>query len=179
MGLIYEATNLINHKRYIGQTIQTLEERKGTHEYDAVNRQRDFVFYRAIRKYGFNNFQWRIIGYCKTKKQLDKAEIACIEFYQSNNPIYGYNSTIGGTGGAIRSGMKCSDSMKRKIGEANRGRIVGEAEREMKRQQMLGTKLSEETKRRMSEARKGQKRSEESKQKMREAQRLRRLREQQ
>lgn len=31
MGIIYQCTNLVNNKVYIGQTIRTLEERKKEH----------------------------------------------------------------------------------------------------------------------------------------------------
>lgn len=40
----------------------------------------------------------RILGYCETFKELNKSEKTCIEFYQSNNKLYGYNITNGGQG---------------------------------------------------------------------------------
>jgi len=157
--IIYEAINFTNHKRYIGQTTQTLEQRIGEHVYDAFNRQsrEHFIFYRALRKYGKDNFKWRVIGYCRTKRQLDTAERACISFYLSNNPIYGYNNTEGGTGGAIRKGMKNSEEHKLKIGASMKKVVIGPERREIQRQRMSGKKLSEETKKRMSESHKGQK----------------------
>jgi group I intron endonuclease len=176
MGIIYEALNLTNHKRYICQTIRTLDERIEAHYYDAKRPHRKhFVFYRAIRKYGPDNFRWRVIGNCKTKRQLDEAERACIDLYCTNNKLYGYNNTPGGTGGAIRKGMKASKVTKKKMSESAKKRKISDEYRESARRSMLGRKLSIETRRKMSEARKGKqnalghRHSEETKRKMSEA----------
>jgi group I intron endonuclease len=97
-GLIYKVTNIQNRKVYIGKTTKSLEYRKRTHE-TSSNRKDGFIFQHALKKYGFKNFKWEILGYCKTKEKLDKAEIECIWFFQSQNRYYGYNIHCGGTGG--------------------------------------------------------------------------------
>ena len=59
-GIIYKATNLINNKVYIGQTIRRLEERIYYHYYRAEH-ELEIIhthFINAIRKYGKENFQW-------------------------------------------------------------------------------------------------------------------------
>ena len=85
--LIYKITNKINNKCYIGQTIKTAEERWkehqthafGTHEND-VNK----TLYKAIRKYGLENFTFEVLqDNIETYEQLDKAEIYWIDFYNS------------------------------------------------------------------------------------------------
>jgi group I intron endonuclease len=96
-GLIYKVTNLMNRKVYIGQTIQGLEKRKKEHlkNYKKHNK---IYLYKAFKKYRIYNFKWEIVGYCNSKEELNESEIICIEFYQSNNKIYGYNLTKGGGG---------------------------------------------------------------------------------
>ena len=96
--LIYKITNKINNKCYIGQTVKTVEERWkehqthafGTHEND-VNK----TLYKAIRKYGLENFECEILqDGIETFEQLDKAEIYWIDYY--NSFLKGYNETFGG-----------------------------------------------------------------------------------
>ena len=60
MGIIYQCTNLVNNKIYIGQTIRTLEERKKEHLKKAIND--GTYFHNAILKYSKENFQWSILG---------------------------------------------------------------------------------------------------------------------
>lgn len=52
--IVYKATNNINNKVYIGITTKTLEHRKSIHKKDSKTK--DTYFYKAIRKYGFENF---------------------------------------------------------------------------------------------------------------------------
>ena len=68
---------------------------------------------------------------------LDELEIKYIDYYKKNN--LSYNMLLGGGG---RRGFKMSDNAKKIIAEKNR-------------QHMLGTKHSDETKRKMSETRSG------------------------
>ena len=87
--LIYKITNKINNKCYIGQTVKTVEERWkehqkhafGTHEND-VNK----TLYKAIRKYGLENFECEILqDGIETFEQLDKAEIYWIDYYKTRS----------------------------------------------------------------------------------------------
>ncbi|MEQ6355291.1 GIY-YIG nuclease family protein [Lysinibacillus sp. M3] len=99
-GVIYKATNLINGKIYIGQTIQEFRVRKLKHLNDARNN-RTSVFHKAIRKYGDNNFNWEIIDYASTIDELDDKEIYWIKYYNSyvnDKNANGYNMKIGGEG---------------------------------------------------------------------------------
>lgn len=109
-GYIYSAKCLITNKYYIGQTIQRPKSRWDRHKYDALNYKdwNDFgeikygrKFYNAIRKYGWNNFEFKIIKTCNncTDDTLDMQEIFWISFYDSFNN--GYNSTKGGKHGII------------------------------------------------------------------------------
>lgn len=92
-GVIYMHRNLINNKVYIGQTIQKPEYRwrnKGKGYKDSS------LFYKAIQKYGWENFQHTILEDSIPQKQLNQREKYYIMLYQSNNRDYGYNLTPGG-----------------------------------------------------------------------------------
>ena len=96
--LIYKITNKINNKCYIGQTIKTGKQRWKEHKQRAFGNHKSEQrksLYRAIRKYGVENFSFEIIqDNIQTLEQLDKAEIYWIDYY--NSFIKGYNETFGG-----------------------------------------------------------------------------------
>lgn len=116
-GIIYLASNLITGKRYVGQTIKTLEERKAKHlqnsQTDLNNR-----FYQAIRKHGIDSFEWEVLEEVE-QKNLDEREIYWIKEF---NTLYeGYNMTIGG---GTLYGHKHTEETKKKIGESLKGRSM-------------------------------------------------------
>ena len=95
---IYKITNKINGKCYIGQTIKLPEARWREHQQHAfgshINDQNK-VLYKAIRKYGLENFSFEVVqDNIQTHEELDKAEIYWINYY--NSFLRGYNSTFGG-----------------------------------------------------------------------------------
>lgn len=101
MGIIYSITNLINNKMYIGQTARTWQERWKDHldYYRDLNIQRPL--YRAMRKYGIENFSFSIIENCPDEK-LDEREQYWINEKQTwiaEYPDKGYNLTQGGSNG--------------------------------------------------------------------------------
>jgi len=59
--IIYKATNKINGKCYIGQTVKTLARRKCDHLCRLRKGDRDHKFYLALRKYGQENFEWETL----------------------------------------------------------------------------------------------------------------------
>lgn len=99
MGYIYLVTNLINNKKYVGQTTLTIEERWSQHIYDAIFKYDDFYFHKAIRKYKKENFKIEKVCEC-LNSELDDKEIYYIDFFKTYY-IYnqGYNLTRGGCGG--------------------------------------------------------------------------------
>lgn len=90
---IYKIENLINHKIYIGQSVE-IEKRWQKH----LSAKDDFVIHRALHKYGKENFSFQIIEECNLL-DLDKKEKYWITYYNSLVPN-GYNMIQGGNNGA-------------------------------------------------------------------------------
>ena len=137
-GIIYVAENTVNGKRYVGQTIRKFEERQAQHKKDSEVC--DYKFYRAIRKYGWDNFNWAVIvegvESVESLNRLEQYWIKELDTFKN-----GYNSTTGGEGCIV------SAETKKKISE----RLKGE------KHPNYGKHLSEETKKKMSESQKGEK----------------------
>lgn len=92
---IYKIENLINAKKYIGQSI-CISDRWKQHKADGFNAKSECYerpLYRAFRKYGLKNFSFEIIELCNSE-ELNEREIYWIKFYDSFNS--GYNLTPGG-----------------------------------------------------------------------------------
>lgn len=94
MAYIYQITNDINGKIYIGKTEFSLEKRWKEHCDDAYKDSKEKrPLYAAIRKYGIDNFHIDLI---EETDNPEEREIFWIEQKQSFK--YGYNATIGGDG---------------------------------------------------------------------------------
>ena len=88
IGVIYKATSKINGKIYIGQS-KNFKKRKLAHLGYARRNKDKLVFHVAIRKYGQENFEWKIIDETDINK-LDSLEEHYINYYNSLCPN-GYN----------------------------------------------------------------------------------------
>jgi group I intron endonuclease len=122
IGIIYKATNTINGKSYIGQTITTLSKRRTDHKTRANTRRFTVSgIYPAIIKYGWDNFTWEILCNCYSKDELNEMEFHYIIQYDTYNN--GYNLTFGGEGGA--SGYKLSNATKEKMSKLKEGMYLG------------------------------------------------------
>lgn len=92
--LIYMATNIVNGKKYIGQTTYSLEYRKAQHIQES-KRDEGFEFHAAIRKYGVDSFIWEILeDNILDRDTLNRKESYWIGIHDSYNS--GYNMTQGG-----------------------------------------------------------------------------------
>ena len=91
---IYMYTNRINGKVYVGQTRRTLKLRAGSN--GAMYRPCT-VFYRAIVKYGWENFEPTILAGGLSKEEANELEKYYISKYDSCNHDCGYNISNGGS----------------------------------------------------------------------------------
>lgn len=96
MPYIYKITNKINDKCYIGKTERTIEIRWREHLKNIYSlNEYDKPLYRAIRKYGIENFYIEKIEEVDASI-LNERESYWIEYFQSFKK--GYNATSGGDG---------------------------------------------------------------------------------
>ena len=143
-GIIYEVKNKVNGKKYIGQTKNTLTNRKYSHL--AIVRRGNYnyksIFYDAIKKYGENNFVWKEIDNAYSKDELNKKEIYYIkEFDTVNN---GYNIVKGGNGGDICS--EFSEKRKKEIQEKRRKSFFDNPEKMKKFSKALSKSMKQNKK---------------------------------
>lgn len=94
MAYIYQITNNINGKIYIGKTERSIQERWSEHCREYIKeRCESRPLYRAMRKYGISNFSIELLE--ETDKPEER-EVFWIE--QKGSFKYGYNATLGGDG---------------------------------------------------------------------------------
>ena len=97
VGYIYKYENLVNHKVYIGQTID-LVMRQYSHKSKALTTKNKF--YNAVRKYGWDSFNFSVIAQVEAEdiKELSTLLDSLEEQYiwQYDSFKNGYNSTTGG-----------------------------------------------------------------------------------
>jgi len=98
---IYKYTNLVdaNHKIYVGQCFN-IEQRKRAHKSAAKkNSEACPLFYRALRKYGYESFSFEILEEIVTDQAgIDEREIFWIKELDATNNDVGYNLSGGGFG---------------------------------------------------------------------------------
>lgn len=95
MGCIYIVTNKVNGKRYIGQTVRKMHQRKREHLNDAVNGS-TVALHKAIRKYGEDSFLWDVVHDNVPNHDMNELEQFLIFKLKTNKRMFGYNMTIGG-----------------------------------------------------------------------------------
>ena len=193
---VYQITNKINNKKYIGQHAGSDLQKYWQHNvYRATAGFRGKpALYRAVCKYGVENFEIKPLIIVGTKEWMDYYEIGLIKILDTTNLNKGYNITAGGGGNfgfrpdeetkakmaASHMGLKMPKSHSLKLSERNKGNKYA-AGRKMTKENFdklmaanIGAKRSDEARQHMSEAHKGKKLSEETKQRMRSAQQRRR-----
>ena len=96
MYCIYQITNKINGKRYIGQHMYEDESNPmGKYKGSGLNLRR------AYKKYGIGNFETEILY----KRVRDKATIDAMEIWAIEKYSPEYNIAKGGSGGDTYSGL--------------------------------------------------------------------------
>ncbi len=187
---IYKITNRINNKIYIGQSINC-EKRFNEHKSSEHNKH----LKRAYDKYGLENFSFEVLEETE-ESLLNERETYYIEFFNSINPKIGYNKRAGGDKpyysdemkaklkekrwGSDEQHRKARDRMSDPILDAARRKAIKDAWANKSEEEKalhiekstaphIGSHLSEETRKKMSEShkeewksRKNRKRSEAS-----------------
>lgn len=134
---IYETTNNINNKKYIGK------------HYGEINDSylgSGILIKKAIKKYGSNNFTKKILFISKDEQENCEKEKYYIQYYNAIQSEQYYNIASGGQGGYVLAGrtpeekkkvyQKISDSLKG-ANNFNFGRIYSEKEKENLRKKSL------------------------------------------
>lgn len=164
---IYCIENLVNHKKYIGQSVD-IYSRFSKHKSSLNNGIHDNDYLqKSWTKYGEDNFKFYIIECCE-KDQLDDKENYYIDLYETMNRDLGYNLKSGGQAhnfvcnevrNKISNAIKQSyndnlkqirrqDALSQWSNPEVKAKILGE------NNGMYGKKHTEDAKRKMSEARK-------------------------
>jgi len=165
---IYGIRNTVNGKWYIGQS-SNLEKRIRRH-FSSLrgNRHYNLHLQRAFGVYEESAFEWKILEEC-SEDNIDDRERTWIAFYKSDQKEFGYNDQSGG-----HAMKRYSEESRRKMSLSHIGKISpyrGIKRSEVTRQKIsealrvlalsgrppshTGKKHSEETKRRISLAKKG------------------------
>ena len=139
-GYIYETTNLISGRKYIGQHVAA--------EFDPNYKGSGKQLRNAINKYGWDNFLPKLLCPCFSREELDAEEIFLIDYFDAVNSENYYNLQAGGQTGNIK-GSKLSESTKLKLSKSHKGLLVGP------RNPMYGKKHSLHTRELMSQSRTG------------------------
>lgn len=151
-----------NGKKYYGITKQRPKRRWQNGKGYKGNQ----YFTRTIEKYGWDNIEHIVLQEGLDEEEAKELEQYMIQWYNTTNPNYGYNITLGGEGS---NGYICTEEHKQKISKANKGKNHTEESKRKISEANKGHIHTEEAKYKMSKATKGRKLSEEHKQKLSEA----------
>lgn len=158
-GYVYLTTNLVNGKKYVGA------HRSST--FDESYKGSGKVLWRAINKYGWDNFKTEILKWCYSKEELFQEEFFEIERRDAVRSREYYNMMPGGRGGDNKTTLTPEEHQRyiQKIKDSkNRPRTQKEvAHMERLHQLQVGHPRSDESKQKSSESNRGQVRSEEAK----------------
>lgn len=174
-GIIYLAKNKVNGKCYVGQTTCSLNKRRNGHKNKAELNSK-LAIHLAINKHGIESFDFSVLQDCCGRYCLDEAEKWWIVNHDCVSPR-GYNLTEGGKNGRpaieVRKRMSekskqrppISEETRRKLAVASRHNRHSEETLKKMSAWQIGRKrpemktwpkrvLTEETRRKMSEAQK-------------------------
>lgn len=144
---VYIHTNKINGKKYIGQTINgEAPNKRWLNGKGYIN---CTYFYKAIQKYGWDNFEHEVIASNLTQEEANHFEELLIEKFETINPDKGYNLKSGG------ENNKLSEATKRKIGDSNKGKIISDEQKKRISEAQTGRHLTQEHKTIIANANKG------------------------
>lgn len=106
---VYLHTNLTNGKMYVGITGKGAKHRWGKGYRHCIK------LYRAIKKYGWNGFDHRVLVENLTKEEAERIEQNLISDLMLQDDRYGYNIANGGSAPIM------TEDTKKKISNAHKG----------------------------------------------------------
>lgn len=143
VNVIYETTNLLTGRKYIGK------DQRNDPKYLGSNKE----LKEDIKRLGKENFKKQILDFCLNLNELvDKEKHYLKSVNASTNPLY-YNKTNGSGGRCL--GFKVSDITKIKISKANKGFKHTEEVKDRIRNWKKNFKVSDETCLKISNSKKG------------------------
>ena len=155
---VYVHINKINDKKYVGITKQNIKYRWRS---DGSGYFRSPFFYKAIQKYGWENFEHIVLYDNIDEKTAKLLEQHYIKYYKTKDRRYGYNMTDGGDG---TWGVFVSEETRKKLSIAGKGKKRSAETRLRQSIARLGKKPTPETLIKLSESHKGNKLSPHAKQ---------------
>lgn len=137
-GCIYCITNKLNGKKYIGQTSREyVSQRWAEHKWLSKTDESNMEVHKALKEFGIENFDFEVVLDNVPINELFDKEVEYIKKFKIVVPD-GYNSTLGGAGTPgfepWDKGIKRSEETKKKIRDKwtlerrkqNRERVLGE-----------------------------------------------------
>lgn len=132
MYIVYKLTNRVTKMSYIGMTSRSL----GARWHEHLKRCREGArpenrLYAALAEYGSQAFDHEVLDRISSREEAEKLEaeyIAKFDTYEN-----GYNCNLGGSGFLV-----FPEHIKRKISEAQKGKIISPESRERMSQAKIG-----------------------------------------
>lgn len=114
--IVYKATSKTSGKSYIGQSKSNINIRKNSHKHMSIKGSA-VIFHKAIRKYGWKDFEWKILNNnIRNREEANKIETYWINYYSTYSKD-GYNMTEGGY-----SPYEITEETRKKMSENNKGK---------------------------------------------------------
>lgn len=148
---VYILENLVNGKLYVGKA-NDLKDRMRRH-IDCVEVHSSYPLYRAMKKYGIENFQIHLAEEYSSEQEAFQGERDWISYLLSFGKRL-YNQTTGGEG---IPGHTHSEITKSKIGIGNKGKLISEECKAKISKTLTGRKMTADACKKVSAALKGKK----------------------
>jgi len=117
--VIYQIINNITNDFYIGKSVNP-KERFYKHKYNASQTNSQTHLYRAMRKYGTDNFSMSILDEANSTEELDDKEKMWINKLDPK-----YNMTKGGDGGDTSNSPNYKNAIKKRDQSGNKNGMYG------------------------------------------------------